>query len=131
MKTKFLIALIAGLGLLWACKGKNSAAADSTSIQTTVNKSVITADTVKSDQKLIKTADMRFQVKSVQQAAEQITNLAAGYKGSVIHHVMNSTAGNTVDIHKSNDSILRVTVVNSTADMVVKIPPADMENFMN
>jgi hypothetical protein len=131
MKTKFLIPLIAGLGLLCACKGKSGAGADSVYLEKAKAKVSADADTVKVDQKLIKTADMHFQVKSVQQAAEQITNLAASFNGAVIHHLMNSTAGNSVDIHKSNDSILRVTIINSTADMTVKIPPANMENFMN
>jgi hypothetical protein len=44
---------------------------------------------------------------------------------------MKSTAGDSVDIRKSNDSIMRVTVINSTAEMTVKIPPANVENFMN
>lgn len=44
---------------------------------------------------------------------------------------MRSTAGDSVDVRKNDDSIMRVTLVNSTAEMTVKIPPANLVDFMN
>jgi hypothetical protein len=133
MKTKFLIPLMAGLALLCACKGKGGAggSADTAYVMTRKATSVEPgADTIKSHPKVVKTADMRFQVKSVQQATEQITALTASYNGTVVHHWMRSTPGDSTDIRKSEDSIMRVTVINSTAEVTVKIPPANVENFM-
>lgn len=147
MKTKILIPLVAGLALLCACKGKGGAGESADTIGPVANnekaasktadtiesnaKVVKTTDTIESHPKEVKTADMRFQVKSVQQAAEQITALTTSYGGTVVHHWMKSTPGDSTDIRKSADSILRVTVINSTAEMTVKIPPANVENFMN
>jgi hypothetical protein len=48
----------------------------------------------------------------------------------VIHHTINSTSENSAEIKRSNDSIMRVSVVNITAEMTVKIPPANLESFM-
>ena len=134
MKTKFLIPLIAGLALLCACKGKGGAgeSADTTGAVTNNERTVRkTADTIESHPKVVKTADMRFQVKSVQQATDQITALTESFNGTVVHHWMKSTPGDSTDIRKSADSILRVTVINSTAEMTVKIPPANVENLLN
>jgi len=130
MKTKFLIPL-AGLALLCACKGKSNSTDADTTKETTGEAKVMHRDTIQNQPKLVKTADMRFQVKSVRQTTEQITALTENYKGQVMHHVMRSTAGDSVDVRKSDDSIMRVTLVNSTAEMTVKIPPANMVNFMN
>jgi hypothetical protein len=127
MKTKFLIPL-AGLAFLCACHGKsgsyevvnNSSSADSVS----------KADTV-SAPKLVKTAGIRFKVKSVQQTAEHITALTTGINGMVIHHQMGSTAERSEDVRISNDSVMRVTAFNTTAEMTVKIPSAKLDEFLN
>ena len=127
MKTKFLIPLLAGVALLCACKGKsgyevinNSSSADSS----------IRSDTAGSP-KLVKTADMHFKVKNVQQTADHIATLVSGYNGMVIHHKMGSTPYRSQDIRISNDSVMRVTSINTTAEMTVKIPSAKLEEFMN
>ena len=127
MKTKILIPLLAGVALLCACKGKNgyevfnkSSSADS----------VTMVDSTGSP-KLVKTADMHFKVKNVQQTADHIATLVSGYNGMVIHHKMGSTPYRSQDIRISNDSVMRVTSINSTAEMTVKIPSAKLEEFMN
>ena len=129
MKTKFLIPLIAGVGLLCACKGKHS------SYEVVNNGS--SADSAKYDSmtvtgpKLVKTAGMRFKVKSVQQTSEHIASFTASCNGMVMHHEMGSTADRSLDIRISNDSVMRVTSFNTIADMTVKIPSAKLEDFMN
>ena len=128
MKINFLIPLIAGLGLLCACKGKRGPGYE------VVNNS--TADTVKSDSafsspKLVKTAGIRFKVKNVQQASEKIAALTQSLNGMIIHHEMGSTESRSLDIRISDDSVMRVTSFNTTADMTIKIPSAKLEDFMN
>ena len=137
MKTKFLIPL-AGLALLCACKGKSSSVesadtADDTTKEVTLSRKikVVEPDTIQNQPKIVKTADMHFQVKSVRQTTEQITALTENYNGQVIHHVMRSAAGDSVDVRKGDDSVMRVTLINSTAEMIVKIPPANLVDFMN
>ena len=133
MKTKFLIPLLAGVGLFCACKGHSSggyevvnngtgsAAADSTK-----------ADSVAfSKAKLVKTAVIRFKVKNVQQTAEHITSLATSINGMVMHHQMGSTAERSDNVRISDDSVMRVTSFNTTAEMTLKIPSVKLEEFLN
>ena len=130
MKTKFLIPLIAGLGLLWACKGKGGSG-----YEVVNNGSSAAADSAKVDSltgpKLVKTAGMHFKVRSVQQTSEHIAALTATCSGMVMHHEMASTADRSLDVRISNDSVMRVTSFNTVADMTIKIPSAKLEDFMN
>jgi len=128
MKTKFLIPLIAGMGLLCACKGKgsyeianNSSSADSVKMDSTTA----------SQSKLVKTAGIRFKVKNVQQTEERIAELTTGINGMVMHHQMGSTADRSLDVRISDDSVMRVTSFNTNADMTVKIPSSKLDEFMN
>jgi len=133
MKTKFLIPLIAGLGLLWACKGRStSESADSvSSAPVTKEKALNTkSDTIQNNAKLVKTADIRFKVKNVQQTSEHISALTANLNGIVVHNFIHSTTNDSVNIQKSNDSLLRVSVLSITDEMTVKIPPGNMETFV-
>jgi hypothetical protein len=137
MKTKFLIPLIAGLGLLCACKGKSkssSETADSVSTESasfTKEKSLTPkSDSLPNNTKLVKTADIRFKVRNVQQTSERIATLTTSLNGTVIHNYIHSTTSDSVNIQKSNDSLLRVTVLSISDDMTVKIPPGNMENFV-
>ena len=130
MKSKILIPLLAGLVLLGACKGKhgseefvnNSSSADTVKVADT---------TASTPPKLVKTADMRFKVKNVQQTSEHITALATGYHGLVMHHQVGSSELRSMDIRKGDDSIIRITAFRTTADITVKIPSNKMEDFMN
>ena len=131
MKTKFLIPLIAGLGLLCACKNKSGYEVVNNSSSSAAADSVKTDSITITRPKLVKTAGIHFKVKNVQQTAEHITALATGINGMVIHHQMGSTAERSDDIRISNDSVMRVTSFNTTAEMTVKIPSAKLEDFMN
>jgi hypothetical protein len=133
MKTKFLIPL-AGLAMLCACKGRGGASDSTDSTSAILRRDISvssTGDSVKNSPKLVKTADIRFQVKNVRQTTEQITALTESYNGTVIHHFMQSAAGDSIDVRKSEDSVMRVTLINSSAEMTVKIPAANLANFMN
>jgi hypothetical protein len=127
MKTKFLIPLLAGLGLLCACKGKTGyEAINNSSTADTIARSDSTIAT-----KLVKTAEMHFKVKNVQQTGEHIVTLVTGYNGMVMHHKMGSTADRSQDIRISNDSVMRITSFTTNAEIIVKIPTAKLEDFMS
>jgi len=131
MKSKFLIPL-AGLALLCACKGKSTTGENADTASAIISKEkIINKDTGQNYARLVKTANISFEVKSVRHTTELITALTESYNGQVIHHLMRSTAGDSVDVRKGDDSVMRVRLVNSTAEMTVKIPPANLEDFMN
>jgi hypothetical protein len=91
MKTKLFLALLAGVLLLGACKGSNyeairdeKAVSKSDAALTNADStSVVTAST-----KLVKTADMSFKVKNVQQTGDAIAALTTKINGMVMHHQM-------------------------------------------
>ena len=131
MKIKILTPLLAGLALLCACKGKGGSAADSTSVvrHQTYKEKAAAADTVQMS-KLVKTADLQFKVKNVRQTSEHVASLTTSLNGSVIHHLISSKIEKEETIHVSNDSLMRVTLVGTEAEMTVKVPPARMEEFV-
>jgi hypothetical protein len=134
MKKRIVIPLLAGLALLWACKGRGRADAD---YEVVNNSRSGAADSAKIDSvttgqpKLVKTADINFKVKNVQQTAEHISALTANYNGMVIHHRMTSNRERSQDIRISDDSVMKVTSFSTVADMTVKIPQAKLEDFLN
>ena len=127
MKAKITIMLLAGLALFAACKGKRGSEEFASSADTTqaINKTINTLEP-----KLVKTADMRFKVKDVQQTSEKITALTTAYQGMVMHHQVESSDMQSVDIRKSEDSVIRVTSLSTTADITVKVPSEKLEDFM-
>jgi hypothetical protein len=128
MKAKIFIA-IAGIALFAACKGRNGYEDAKMGSADTVG---LTGDSIGNAKapKLVKTADMNFKVKNVQQAGDSISALTARYNGMVMHHKMGSTVENSQDIRKSKDSILQVSVLYTTAEMTLKIPSEKLEDFM-
>jgi len=136
MRTKILIPVAAVLMLLAACKGKSGASADyefigkSKSGSSAADTVAAKSDSSKVAEKLVKTADITFKVKNVQKAGEDIAAMVAGYKGMVMHHRVQSTAGASRDVHVSNDSIMRVSDFNTNGEMVVRLPSASLEEFM-
>jgi hypothetical protein len=121
MKTKIAILLLAGGFLLGACKGSGSsyeAGRKSSNADTSVQP------------KLVKTADMRFKVKDVQQTSENITALTIKNSGMVMHHQMESNIQGSRDFRISDDSINRVSAFNTSADMTIKIPSEHLVSFM-
>ncbi len=134
MKIKILPAFMAGVLLLSACGGRGSKyeAINNSSSADTVSAASDMADTTLAVQpKLVKTADMRFKVKNVQQTAEKITALTVASNGMVMHHQMESSAQGSQDYRISDDSVRRVSAFNTSADMTVKIPSDKLQDFMN
>jgi len=114
MKAKFLV-MLAGIAMLAACKGYEEKALDSLAVDTM----------------LVKTADMRVRVKNVQTAAEKVSKLVNVAGGMVMHHTMKSEIVSSREIKLSDDSIKKLTVFNTNADMTVKVPSDFIEAFMD
>ena len=126
MKSKLLIALLAFVTLLGACKSKSSSyelagASSADSVK-------LTADTTAT--KLVKTGDINFKVRNVQQTSENITALTVKDNGLVMHHQLSSSANQTHDIQLNNESGMRISSYNTTADMTVRIPSDKIEDFL-
>ncbi|HVW96520.1 MAG TPA: DUF4349 domain-containing protein [Mucilaginibacter sp.] len=127
MKTRHLIPLMAGLGLLIACShskpGEFASNADTSAVfQNAVN------DTA---QKLFKTSDMQFKVKNVQQSAEKIATITKNFHGMIMHQRIISSNNGIRDIGGDADSLLRITSLSIRGEMTVKVPAEKLFEFMN
>jgi hypothetical protein len=127
MKMSNLLVLLAVLCLFGACKGSGN-------YEPINNKDLSTADTVAADStvsKLVKTAEMNIKVKNVSAVSEGIVNLTTRYHGMVMHHQMQSDELRSQDMPLSSDSLMRVSVIRTTAGITVKIPSDSLEQYMN
>lgn len=133
MKTKLFLALLAGVLLLDAC-GRSSKyeplREDKASAADTVAVIADSTSVEKAPTKLVKTADMCFKVKSVQQTGDAIAALTAKSNGMVMHHQMQANIERSEDIRISNDSVKRVSSFNTNADMTVRVPSDKLEDYM-
>ncbi len=129
MKTKILMLPLAAVLLLGACKGSGSGYNTDQKVGNTDTARSSGADTSGAS-KLVKTADMRFKVKDVQQTVENIAALTTKYNGIVMHHQMQATTERSQDVHISNDSVMHITSFTRVADMTVSIPPNHLEDFI-
>jgi hypothetical protein len=130
MKMSNLLVLLAALCLLGACKGSGkyepvnndtiAALSSADSVTETENKPL-----------LVKTAEMRLKVKDIAATSEGVTSLTKAYSGMVMHHHMQSSAANSRDIKVSDDSVMRVSSFQTTADITVKIPSDSLQQYMN
>ncbi|MDT3402808.1 DUF4349 domain-containing protein [Mucilaginibacter terrae] len=131
MKMSNLLVLLAVLCLFAACKGSGSSSASdySTSSADSASVDAVITDTI--GKKLVKTGEMRFKVKDVQQAGEKIGDLARNYKGFVVHHNMQSSILHDEDMRTNHiDSLKHVSAYTSTADITVKVPSQNLEQFL-
>lgn len=129
MKIKALIMLLCGAVVLHSCKRYSGYdAMDNESSDT----ALVQADSTEFSQaKLVKTAEMSFEVKNVVQTSEQLSALTAQYGGMVMHHHMRSYSQNMHDVQISRDSVMRVSAFSTEADMTVKVPSQKLDEFMN
>lgn len=134
MKTKIVIVL-ASVTMLVACSrsklyDEKEMSADTVGVPVADQNSP--EETKSANQvKLVKTADMKFKVKDVRQTGDSIATLTARYGGLVMNHQMGSVVEAKEVIHLSNDSLRKISVLSTTADMTVSIPSQHLEAFMN
>lgn len=128
MKPKMKLALVAGVVLLGAaCKQKSY----ETDKLNSYADSAVTSSTDTVAQKLVKTANIRFKVKNVEQTSEDISSLVSKDSGMVVHHNVSASIEQTHDVPLNNDSLMRVSAFNTNADMTVKIPVEKVDGFLN
>lgn len=129
MKNRILIILLCGAVMAASCEKARDYKALNAS---TSDSALVAADSVSPQQpKLVKTADIRFKVKNVEQTGENITSLTTKYNGMVMHHDMTASNEQTSDTRLNNDSVMRVSRFNTTATMTVKIPSEKIEEFLD
>lgn len=92
--------------------------------------SALTADTAAMP-KIIKTADMRFRVKDVQQTKEQLTATIKAQGGTVAEFAINSSIQETDKVKYTTDSLKEITSYRKEGFLVAKVPSEKLDEFTN
>lgn len=82
-------------------------------------------------EKIIKTADMRFRVKDVQQTKEQLSKTIKAEGGTVAEFSIESTIQETDKIKQSTDSLKEITSYRTQGYLVAKVPSDKLDEFTN
>ena len=120
------IAIIAGL---FGCQNAktNNESADVAEAKEVIIPSL--SDTVTS--KIIKTADMRFRVKDVQNTKENLSKTIKAQGGSVAEFSIQSSIIQTDKIKQSADSLKEITSYRTDGYLVAKVPSEKIDEFTN
>ncbi|MEP7231006.1 MAG: DUF4349 domain-containing protein [Ginsengibacter sp.] len=98
----------------------------STSLSDSVSTSGLAGDSVK----LVKTAGMTFKVKDVEKSARAISGLARKSGGMIYDQTYEAPEEGRNELKISPDSIMVVTTYMPQADMTVRVPSENLEEFM-
>ena len=81
--------------------------------------------------KIIKTADMRFLVKNVQNTKEQLSQTIKAQGGTVAEFSIESVIQETQKVKQSVDSVKEITAYRTEGYLVAKVPSEKLDDFTN
>lgn len=82
-------------------------------------------------EKIIKTADMRFRVKDVQQTKEKLSSAIKAEGGTVAEFSIQSNVQKTEKVRYSTDSLLELTAYRTDGYITAKVPSDKLDEFTN
>lgn len=86
---------------------------------------------VPAERKFIKTAELKFKVKNVLNATHEVEKLASKFGGYTISSEINNSEENSKEIPFSCDSLLRLSQVLISNEMVIKVPSQQLDSLIN
>lgn len=124
------IIAIAIILTIFGCQNENKkyAGADTVALETLNRESA--ADSTAAE-KIIKTADMRFRVKDVQQTKEQLSKTIKAEGGTVAEFSIESAIQETDKVKQSTDSLKEITSYRTQGYLVAKVPSERLDEFTN
>lgn len=81
--------------------------------------------------KIIKTADMRFRVKDVQQTKEKLSAILKAQGGTIAEFTISSNIQKSEKVKYSADSLLELTAYRTEGVIVAKVPSEKLDDFTN
>lgn len=123
------IIAIAIILTIFGCQNENKKYASADAVDTQeLNKE--SADTTAAE-KIIKTADMRFRVKDVQNTKEQLSKTIKREGGTVAEFSIESSIQETDKVRQSTDSLKEITSYRTQGFLVAKVPSEKLDEFTN
>ncbi len=121
---------IIAIAIIITIFGCNNEKKDYASSEKVVSADAITADTI-AVEKIIKTADMRFRVKDVQNTKEQLSKIIRTEGGTVAEFSIESNIQETEKVKQSTDSLKEITAYRTEGYLVAKVPSEKLDEFTN
>ncbi|SMC64131.1 DUF4349 domain-containing protein [Pedobacter africanus] len=125
MKKYFIyVAIVLGV---WGCQNANKShesAADATAENLEASDSTLA-------EKIIKTADMRFRVKDVQQTKERLSAAIRAEGGTIAEFTIHSNIQQSEKVKYSADSLLELTAYRTEGAVTAKVPSDKLDEFTN
>lgn len=109
---------------------KDYASSESLNKVETMDSAPVSADTITTP-KIIKTADMRFRVKDVQQTKERLSANIKAQGGTVAEFAINSVIQETDKVKYTTDSLKEITSYRKEGLLIAKIPSEKLDDFTN
>lgn len=128
---KYLLC-IAIIILLFSCNSGNKKdyASSENSTQTEIADQISSVDTI-AIPKIIKTGDMQFRVRDVQQTKEKLSSTIKNQGGSVVEFSINSSIQKSDKVKYTLDSLKEITSYRKEGLLVAKIPSDKLDEFTN
>jgi len=93
---------------------------------------IITTDTSSiATEKIIKTADMRFRVKDVQDTKEKLSDAVRSQGGTIAEFSINSYIQESTKVRYSIDSLKEISSYRKEGLLIAKIPSEHLDDFIN
>ena len=123
---KYLIYCVFAIAMFSCDSNKDSKLENSDA--TTAN--LETTDSLLSE-KIIKTADMRFRVKDVQNTKEKLSSAVKAEGGTIAEFTVQSNIQQTEKVKYSTDSLLELTSYRTEGFIIAKVPSDKLDEFTN
>ncbi|WP_316825812.1 DUF4349 domain-containing protein [Pedobacter miscanthi] len=114
---------------IFGCQNENKKYASADAVDAEALKKEISDSTLAD--KIIKTADMRFRVKDVQNTKEQLSKTIKAEGGTVAEFSIESTILETDKVKQSTDSLKEITSYRTQGYLVAKVPSDKLDDFTN
>lgn len=126
---KYLIYCVFALALSACSQGKRADYESTERIETDKVSNGLLGDTT--IQKIIKTADMRFRVKDVQETKEKLSAAIRAEGGMLQEFTISSNIQNFEKVGYKTDSLMELTSYRKDGYVVAKIPSEQLDEFTN
>ena len=127
-KYLFSIAIIT---LVFGCQSEKKEYANTENLKITEQVGLVEATDTLAIPKIIKTANMRFRVKDVQQTKSQLSTIIRSKGGATAEFSINSTIQETDKVKYSLDSLKEITSYRKEGLLIAKIPSEKLDEFID
>jgi hypothetical protein len=111
---------------LLSCQNSSDESNRSADLSESTSFTGLTGDSIK----LKKTASLNFKVKDIQQTTREVSNLAQKFGGMVFNHSLEYVETGRNELSVSTDSLMIITVTKPQADISLRVPSENLDEFM-